>query len=135
MVNLQSGRESNLTGLLQGQTGAASGRLLDLLSSQTGRSEDLRDLASALREAERQSREGFVGEAITNIGDKVFGDVFPSTSPFPSTGPASPGQLQTATQTGQVSSAAPSQASTLSRKRTQGSGDQLSQFLAALGGS
>ena len=60
LVNLQLGRESNLTNLLRGQTGDATENLLELLGARTTRSENLRDVASALREAERQRLESYL---------------------------------------------------------------------------
>jgi len=95
-TNLQAGRESNLTQLLQGQTGNAVQSMLDLLGTQTGRAEGLRDMASALREAERQSREQFFGDlvmpggsfSIPGTGMSVSlpsgGSAFPSTAPVSS---------------------------------------------------
>lgn len=59
VTNLQAGRESNLTGLLERQSSASVENLLELLASRTTREEQLRDVASALREAERQRNEAF----------------------------------------------------------------------------
>jgi len=140
LLNLQAGRESNLTGLLGTQTQNATQRILDLLSTQTGRAENLRDLASGLREAERQSREQFAGNLLMpggTIGIPGVGSInLPSGgSAFPQTGPQSPGSLQVAQQTGQTGGGTQtSQASTLSRRRTQDSGDTLAQLIAALSG-
>lgn len=89
VTNLQAGRESNLTALLQSQTGNAMQNLLDLLSTQTGRSENLRDRASALREAERQRLESMFTDVNLEFGPlKIkktptatsFGQAAPTTS-------------------------------------------------------
>ena len=140
LVNLQSGRESNLTGLLQSQTGNAVQNMLDLLGNQTGRAEELRDLASALREAERQSREQFAGNILFPEATIPLPGGGSITTPgggsaFPQTGPQSPGSLQVAQQTGQTGGGVqPSQASTLSRRKTQGGGGGIEELLAALMG-
>ena len=68
VTNLQAGRESNLTGLLERQGSAATENLLELLGARTTRSEQLRDVASALREAERQRLEGMFTDIEFNIG-------------------------------------------------------------------
>ena len=140
LVNMMLGRESNLTSLLATQTGNATQNLLDLLGTQTGRAERLRDLASGLREAERQSREKFVGDLLLPSVTVGIPGVASVTTPsggsaFPQTSPASPGALQVATQTGQTGGGTqPSQASTLSRRRTQDD-DALAQLVVALSGA
>lgn len=137
LLNLQQGRESNLTGLLQSQTGNATQNLLDFLGTQTGRAENLRDTASGLREAERQAQER-----------AIYSTLGAGASMIPGVGPAlgagfgsmagglpSPGGLQAATQTGQEGAAPVSQASTLSRRRKQTPDeDQFAALLSALGG-
>lgn len=159
VTNLQAGRESRLTDLLKTQTGKATQNLLDLLSTQTGRAEGLRDLASALREAERQRTEQLVGQlgfaaasglaggpvtlagqTLGSIGQNTFGG---GRDPFGNIGltPQAPtrgrpagtdvGSLLTAQQTPQGGVAAPDIAETLSRRKKDQGLDQLLKALLA----
>lgn len=158
VTNLQAGRESNLTALLQAQTGTATQNLLELLSTQTGRAENLRDLASALREAERQRTEQLVGQLGTTAaaaglafipgvgpflaagtlgaGQSAFGgqDPFSRVSLTPESSRGRPagtdvGSLLAAQQAPAAGGGAPDIAGTLSRRKK---GEDLESLLAAL---
>ncbi len=146
LTNLQLGRESNLTSLLNANRNTANQDMLGLLSTRTGRAQDLRDVASALREAERQQREQFVGNTVGNtlstfggkageaIGGAVSGSFGGSSNPFVQA-PKSPTDVSSLVAAGQTpgagvpgqSTAAPQ---TLSRQPQQD--ETLKQLLSAL---
>ena len=135
VTNLQAGRESKLTDLLQSQTGTATEHLLELLSTQTGRAEGLRDLASALRETERQRTEELIGTAAFGQSFQTaqqgsFGNV----SPTPSSTRGRPAgtdvaSLVAAQQTPTTGTTQPL-GSSLSRRRLPSQEEEFAQLLA-----
>ena len=152
-TNLQLGRESNLTDLLSRQSSDASGRLLDLLASQTTRAEGQRDVASALREGERQRLESFLFPEVTigagsakakfgGGGQATFSQASQpaTTGRAPSGAPAGSdvGSLLAAERTQPSARQTPIDLSgRLSRRRAQSGGvtDELTQTLARILGS
>lgn len=150
LTNLQLGREGGLTDLLRSQTGAATENQLELLGSRTTRSENLRDVDSALREAERQATEQFFaglfdagvgaatgGQFQTNASGSLqsaFGNAPTSAAGISGPQGSSQGSLLTAQRSPQGGTLNPNISSTLSRR--QGSSTQgLEELLRTLASS
>lgn len=126
LVNLQLGRESNLTGLLGGQTARSGANQVNLLNQQTTREQGLQDQAAAAQAARNAAIGKTIGTGLGTaggfliggppgaaIGGQLGGSMF---------GGDASGQLAAQRSQGTASGQPASQTSSLTRQAGQGSG-------------